>query len=306
MSVPRRGKERRKSMFFGYLLKRRKKPVGKTAVILCAAVFAVTCVGAGKTPAQEYGDNGVDAIFNEGETERTDFSDVLEIRSDVTYRGEAVKVDDVVKAQDTSVTDPARPGQFAEFPLCSSDDRTYHNVLLSVDGIWTQSDDPEFVEKIIEANNAYGGYCTIDRNADMPEDVEFCIMKYTFMIPDDFPSRYYGIYELDPHFRIQTIGGTAVPSQDGKTSYRGLTKTDHLMTEDRDGPYLPGGIYEQYALFEMVRGYRDYVFTVSAYKAGTNIEYPGHAEYITAYFSPFDEDGGQKEKTDDGTEEDGR
>lgn len=274
-------------MFFNRFVRKQKKAVLKTVPAVCSLVLVLS----GGACAQEYDENGADRIFDAQEDETEDFSDILEIKSDVTYRGNTIKLDDVIKAEDTNPVSPARPGQFVEFPLCSSDDRTYHNVLLSVDGIWTESENPEFVGKIIEANNAYGGYCTIDRNAEMPDDVEFCIMKYTFMIPDDFPSAYYGIYELDPHFRIRTVSGTAVPSQDGKTSYRGLTKADHLMTEDRDGPYLPGGIYEQYALFEMVKGYRDYVFTVSAYRAGTNIEYPGKAEYVTAHFSPVTEDG---------------
>ena len=255
---------------------------GKKTAALAAAVLTAV-FAAGSVPASQD-----DAVW---ETEAEIPADVLEIKSDVTYRGADGRIDSVVKAEDTDPLSPARPGTFVEFPLCSSDDRTYHNVLLSVDGIWTQSEDAQFVDRIIEANNAYGGYCTIDRDAEMPDDVEFCVMKYTFMIPDDFPSRYYGIYELDPHFRIRTVAGTAVPSKNGKTSYNGLTKADHLMTEDRDGPYLPGGIYEQYALFEMVEGFRDYVFTVSAYRAGTNIEYPGHAEYVTACFSPFTEDG---------------
>lgn len=180
---------------------------------------------------------------------------------------------DAIDPASTSAEDPAKLGQWVNFAVYSTDDKAYHNLQVKIDRVYTYSDQPDVVDSAIALNNSLNEYSQIDiSDMKLPSDVELDLVKYDVSIPADFPAGEFGLYNLDLNLSAQNPSGGGIPSADGTTSYIGLGYGEYLTTEnfgDSNINFEAGKTYTAYAVFTMVKGYTDYVFSATTYPDGT-------------------------------------
>lgn len=178
-----------------------------------------------------------------------------------------------IEASATSDTNAANIGQWVKTARYSATDNTYHTVYVRVVSVKTESDDVDYINKTIKENNDNNEYRQIDRKElKVPSDCELAIMEYEVYVPSDYPTQDWGITKPDMSFTAGNIGGGGIPSADGTSTYIGLGSLMDLTTEESansDFKYQVGNTYRFKELFEMVKGYKDYVFHASTYPEGT-------------------------------------
>lgn len=242
-------------------------------------VAAMALTVAGCAPATETQTDDPEAPAIE-ETEGTEQG--AEKTTDVS-----TDIADAIDASQTSDTSPVALGQWARLGIYSTEDEAYHDVYVRVTSVETQTDDPDAIDAAIAENNELGyDFQQIDlADAELPDDVEACLLTYEVSIPEDFPASENGLPDLSLMFGESNIGGGGIPAPDG-TTYIGLgSNNTELLTasNNSDTVFEPGGTYEFKDLFTMVKGYEDYVFDVTSYPDGT-IDTSADVMY-TAYFA---------------------
>lgn len=196
-------------------------------------------------------------------------------------------VADAVDASQTTDASPVPLGQWGRLAIYSVEDEAYHDVYVRVTSVVTQSDDAEAIDVAIAENNELGyDFQQVDlAAAELPDDVEACLLTYEVSIPDDFPAGENGLPDPSLMFGESNIGGGGIPAPDG-TTYIGLgSNNTELLTaaNNSDTVFEPGCTYEFRDLFTMVKGYEDYVFDVTSYPDGTT-DTSADVMY-TAYFA---------------------
>lgn len=183
----------------------------------------------------------------------------------------------------TSAESPAPIGQPVEIGIYSTDDKLYHSVLVSIDKVTTTADDSAYVEQYFADHNAVASdFMQIDlASAELPDDVEICVVDYTITVPEEFNAGEFGIGTLQQSFNASNPEGGGIPTKGG--TYVGMGLVDKLLTE-ADARYMPGNTYQLRGYFTMVKGYTDYVFDLTTYPEGTsNDDLTGKMEH--AYFA---------------------
>lgn len=194
---------------------------------------------------------------------------------------------DAVDASQTTDTSPVPLGQWGRLAIYSTEDEAYHDVYVRVMSVVTQSEDPDAIGAAIAENNELGyDFQQIDlAAAELPDDVEACLLTYEVSVPEDFPAGETGLPDPSLMFGESNVGGGGIPAPDG-TTYIGLgSNNTELLTEanNSDTTFKPGNTYEFCDLFTMVKGYEDYVFDVTSYPDGTT-DTSADVMY-TAYFA---------------------
>lgn len=201
--------------------------------------------------------------------------------------GNAGSIEDAVDASQTTDTSPVPFGQWGRLAIYSVEDDAYHDVYVRIKSIETQSDNADAIDAAIAENNSLGyDFQQIDlEGAELPDDVDACLLTYEVYVPEDFPASENGLPDPSLMFGESNIGGGGIPAPDG-TTYIGLgsNNTELLTAENNsDTVFEPGGTYEFKDLYTMVKGYEDYVFDVTSYPDGTT-DTSADVMY-TAYFA---------------------
>lgn len=188
-----------------------------------------------------------------------------------------------ISPTDTSAESPAPIGQAVELGIYSTGDKLYHAVYASIDKVTTTTEDSAYVEQCFADHNAVApDFMQIDlANAELPDDVEICIVDYTVTVPEDFNAGEFGLSNVQQTFKASNPEGGGIPTKGG--SYVGMGMVDELETE-ADAKYFPGNTYKLRGYFAMVKGYEDYVFDVMTYPEGTDSE-DISGKSIYAYFA---------------------
>lgn len=194
---------------------------------------------------------------------------------------------DAVDASQTTDASPVPLGQWGRVAIYSVEDDAYHDVNVRIKSVVTQSEDSDAIDAAIAENNELGyDFQQVDlADAELPDDVEACLLTYEVSIPDDFPAGEPGLPDPSISFDESNVGGGGIPAPDG-TTYIGLgSNNTELLTKanNSDTVFEPGKTYEFCELFTMVKGYENYVFDVNSYPDGT--EDTSADVMYTAYFA---------------------
>lgn len=230
-----------------------------------------------------------DAPTQEEQPQSSDGNDSSDDSIDTggTVTDGAGSIEGAIDASQTSDTSPVPLGQWARLAVYSTEDDAYHDVYVRVTSVVTQSDDPDAIDAAIAENNELGyDFQQIDlAAAELPDDVDACLLTYEVSIPEDFPASENELHDPSLMFGESNIGGGGIPALDG-TTYIGLgSNNTTLLTakNNSDTVFEPGNTYEFVDLFTMVTGYEDYVFDVTSYPDGTT-DTSADVMY-TAYFA---------------------
>lgn len=196
-------------------------------------------------------------------------------------------IKDAVDASKTTDDSPVPFGQWGRLAIYSTEDDAYHDVYVRIKAVQTQSENADAIDAAIAENNSLGyDFQQIDLSgAELPNDVDACLLTYEVYVPEDFPASENGLPDPSLMFGESNIGGGGIPAPDG-TTYIGLgsNNTELLTAENNsDTVFEPGGTYEFKDLFTMVKGYEDYVFDVTSYPDSTT-DTSADVMY-TAYFA---------------------
>ncbi|MGN1168123.1 MAG: hypothetical protein ACI4S2_17040 [Lachnospiraceae bacterium] len=137
--------------------------------------------------------------------EQTDSSYTVAKKSASKKKEKKDNLDDSSPAQQavsSSLSSPALSGNWLESRRYSAIDDEYHTVYLRITEIVRNS--PE-VQSVIDAYNE-----AEHANSFQPleqDDLEYCLLKYEVMFPENFPQSESGILFADMDFKIRTPDG---------------------------------------------------------------------------------------------------
>lgn len=180
---------------------------------------------------------------------------------------------DVTNAVDfTEALDSNNPvplGTYMKSSIYSTEDKKYHTVYVKLNKITSESNDPEYVKKVIDENNTEGyEFDVINKEElDLPDDVELNVIDYEVAVPKEFPvSEFGGVTGINISFAAENIEGGGIPSNNGGAVYLALGTADKLLSKgDRETTFMPGNTYKLRAYFAMVKGYDDYVIEINTF-----------------------------------------
>ncbi len=215
---------------------------------------------------------------------------VAEEETAAVESAEAEEAPDLSQARDASSSseeDPVPLGTWAKTAIYATQDSTYHTVYVRIVRVTTQSEDENYVQTAIEANNGYGD--ETDRidpaEMDIEEDAELVVLDYEVYVPEDFPTPSYGITEPKIYFTLRNIGGGGFPNLDGTDVYLSMGNSQEMVVREAGSVYEPGHTYGERCIYSMVKGYTDYQATYSSYPDGTSSDETSADIMYTAYQS---------------------
>ncbi|MCC8142359.1 MAG: hypothetical protein LIO56_07515 [Lachnospiraceae bacterium] len=223
---------------------------------------------------------------------------------------EAMDAPDITDARigsETSETDPVPLGTWVETALYSPQDETYHTVYVRVTNVTTQSQDAEYVDYAIAANNGFGDESDRIDPADfeIPEDGELVVLDYEVYVPADFPSPTYGMTEPKLLFTVRNLSENGFRSPDGSEIYAGMGATENLLVREAGETYEPDKTYGERCIYVMIKDYTDYVAVYFTYPVGTLSDETSEDNMYTVYHSvrPAEEPAPEEEQSEEQPEE---
>lgn len=190
-------------------------------------------------------------------------------------------LDKAVKADDTKLEKPAKPGQWVETTIISLEDYKYHTVYVKVTKVTGMAEDKEYVNSCISEHNT--NTANLDKidvaKLKLPDDVEIAFVDYDIFVPGDFPESSYGISEPKIEFKAMNMKGGDIPASDGKHVYMNIGRGGAAaMPENAD--YEAGKTYSLKGYFTMVKGYKGYALSVPSFpNGGTKNSEAGNAYF---------------------------
>lgn len=213
--------------------------------------------------------------------------DTTEEAADSAAAGQDASLADAIDPSTTSAESPAPLGQWVNFAVYSTGDSAYHTLQVKIDKVYTYTDDQEVIDSAIALNNTLNPYRQISiEEQNLPSDVEPALVQYEVNIPADFPAGEFGLSSLDLMLTAQAPDGGGIPAADGSSTYIGLGSSVFLTTDDFGDElvkFQPGNEYKAFSYFDMVKGYKDYVFEAITYPDGTKD--PSADSLIYTYFA---------------------
>lgn len=206
-----------------------------------------------------------------------------------TVEEKAETTSDVANAIDfTEALDRNNPvplGEYMKASIYATESRKYHTVYIKFNKITSETDDAEYVQKVLDENNAEGyDFEVIDRaSLDLPDDIELNVIDYEMVIPKEFPAPDHGLTGVGASFFAKNSADGGTPSNNGNTVYLGLGASEELLTKGfREQSFIPGNAYQLRAYYMMVKDYDDYVIEITTYPDGN--EGSSSSDMKAAYF----------------------
>ncbi len=200
---------------------------------------------------------------------------------------DAPDITDALIGSDTSEDNPVPLGSWVETALYSPQDETYHTVYVRVANVTTQSQDAEYVESAIAANNGFGDEADRIEPADfdIPENGELVALDYEVYVPADFPSPTYGMTEPKILFTMRNLSENGFRSPDGSEIYAGMGTTENLIVREAGETYEPERTYGERCIYVMIKDYTDYMAVYFTYPVGTLSDETNEDNMYTVYHS---------------------
>ena len=256
-----------------------KKKLFLTAPLSLILAFSLAACSTSES-ASETSQQSESASESELESEETKASETSSQTSG------SADISDAIDGSTTSDESAAPLGQWVVVTNYATADSTYHTVYVRATKVTTYSEDEAYIQEAIDLNNENSyDWGQIDLSSEAyqtPDDVEWCVLDYEVYIPENFPAAFDdgGIVSPEQSFSVDNIGGGGIPSNDGMTTYIGLTTTLDLESYASDATFTVGNTYTFKMLYRMVIGYQDYVFRLSSYPEGTS-------DYSSGYYAYF-------------------
>jgi len=221
-------------------------------------------------------------ISGEKETDTEEKQEVEEKTETTETTADVTNAVDFMEALDPN--NPVPLGTYMKSSIYSTLDRKYHTVYVKLNKITSETDDANYIQKVIDENNAEGyDFDAINKEQlELPDDVELNVIDYEVAVPKEFPiTEYGGVTGINIMFAANSIEGGGIPSNNGGLVYLALGTADKLLSKgDRETTFMPGNTYNLRAYFMMVKGYDDYVIEVNSFPEGSD----GSNGMKTSYF----------------------
>ncbi len=160
-----------------------------------------------------------------------------------------------------SVASPANIGDWVETKRYSRADHDYHTVYLRITDIIK---DTSAVDSVIQTYNQADH--TEKFQQPEQENLEYRIIKYEVMFPEDFPQTESGITFADMSFHIRTISGEDYIFIDGNESSSNLSAVYDISHIPDNVKLTPGDTFSDgAALFAMQKDSDSYLIENSYY-----------------------------------------
>ncbi len=160
-----------------------------------------------------------------------------------------------------SVASPANIGDWVETRRYSRADHDYHTVYLRITDIIR---DPSTVDSVIQTYNQSDHVEKIQPLSQ--ENLEYRIIRYEVMFPEDFPQTESGITFADMSFYIRTMSGEDYISTDEDESSSDLSAVYDISHIPDDVSLMPGDTFSDgTALFVMQKDSDGYLIENTYY-----------------------------------------
>lgn len=160
-----------------------------------------------------------------------------------------------------SIASPANMGDWVETKRYSRADHDYHTVYLRITDIIK---DPSAVDSVIQTYNQDDHVEKFQQPGQ--DDLEYRIIKYEVMFPENFPQTESGITFADMSFHIRTISGEDYISIDGNESSSNLSAVYDISHIPDNAKLTPGDTFSDgTALFVMQKDSDSYLIENTYY-----------------------------------------